>query len=533
MKALRFSHKARQQGAIAPMTALLLILVLIPMAGLVLDMGHLYITKSELQNMADASALAAAKDLDNSAAGVTKAVATGKAIALKNKYDFSSNLTLQDANFEFGTSPDGPWYSKSDTETNPTGRTFVKVDTRMSGVAQSFNTWLMRIAGANTMSSYGAAVAGRYVNTVTPIGICAIDPLHRTAQYNYTTGISEIVEYGFRRGMSYNVFSLGSLGGASSDPYQINPVDAPGITSCNPSNSSANSTAPFMCAGNSAVLPTGIGQVYTNTGMTASLDKALNSRFNDFGGGSKCDPATAPPDLNIKEYPCRGSSSPCVTNGPGTVSVTPPIDWMDTAAGNTLPNQQSVSVLSISGGPMLPKYWLPSENAGGQTGTATSGRTTLTPATFAEIGPLWSYTPAYQGNGTTPITAAQANAAGAQMYGTAPGSFFDTAKYPTTVGSGFSTGVQPAPYNQTSNSNYFQAPTGNPGQEDRRILNIVLVDCRNPPVGGASCGTMNAVGIGKFFMLTKADFSGSPKRLDVEFTGLVEPVPNSEVKLYR
>lgn len=530
MKALSFSHKTRQQGAIAPMTALLLILVLIPMAGLVLDMGHLYITKAELQNMADASALAAAKDLDNSTAGVTKAVSTGKAIALKNKYDFSSNLTLQDSNFEFSSSPDGPWYSKSDTETNPTGRTFVKVDTRMSGVAQSFNTWLMRIAGANTMSSYGSAVAGRYVNTVTPIGICAVDPVHRTAQYNYSTGISEIVEYGFRRGMSYNVFSLGSLGGASSDPYQINPVDAPGITTCSPSNSSANSTAPFMCAGNSAVLPTGIGQVYTNTGMTASLDKALNSRFNDFGGGSKCDPASAPPDLNIKEYPCRGSTSPCVTNAPGTVSVTPPIDWME-PAGATLPNQLSVTTAAASTGAIMPKYSLPSEITTANIWPTTASTRVPTPATFSEHGVLWTYTPAYQSNGTTPITAAQANAAGTQMYNTATP--FDAAKYPTTVGAGFSASAVPAPYNQTGNGNYFQAPTGNTGQEDRRILNIVLVDCRTAPVGGASCGTMNAVGIGKFFMLTKADFSGSPKRLDVEFTGLVEPVPNAEVKLYR
>jgi hypothetical protein len=65
------------------------------------------------------------------------------------------------------------------------------------------------------------------------------------------------------------------------------------------------------------------------------------------------------------------------------------------------------------------------------------------------------------------------------------------------------------------------------------VLNIVLVDCRTPPVGPAACGRMSAVGIGKFFMLTKADFSGSPKKLYVEFTGLIEPVPTSEVKLYK
>ena len=39
--------------------------------------------------------------------------------------------------------------------------------------------------------------------------------------------------------------------------------------------------------------------------------------------------------------------------------------------------------------------------------------------------------------------------------------------------------------------------------------------------------------IGKFFMTMKADFSGGTKRLDVEFAGLIEPVPNSEIKLYK
>jgi hypothetical protein len=60
----------------------------------------------------------------------------------------------------------------------------------------------------------------------------------------------------------------------------------------------------------------------------------------------------------------------------------------------------------------------------------------------------------------------------------------------------------------------------------------VLIDCRTPP-SATSCGTMTAVGIGKFFMTQRADFSGNPKKLFVEFTGLVEPVPTSQVKLYK
>jgi Flp pilus assembly protein TadG len=540
-KPLPYRHQ--QRGAVAVMTGLLMLLVLIPVAGLVLDLGHLYIVKSELQNLADASALAAAKDLDNSTAGVNKAVATGKALAQKNRYNFGSTLTLEDANFRFGTSPDGPWYSVADTQTNPNGRSFVEVNTKTggySGSATSINTYLMRVAGNNTTETFGAAVAGRFTNTVTPIGICAVDPANRNASYNYG-GFTELVEYGFRRGVTYNVFELGSLGGASSDPYQINPINSP-PNACVAGNSSANVTAPFMCVGNSAVLPTGIGQVYTNTGMTASLDKALNSRFNDYSGGSQCDPGSAPPDVNVKEYPCKAGGGDCVNNNSNNIATTPPIDWMETGA-NDMPNQMSVSTL-VNGSLYTPRYATPSEaTAAGTTIGPTVQVPRMTavgssPASFAEYGPLWSYGRPVRSDGTTLVLPAEANGtkdSANKMYGNRGSSadYINATNYPTVAGSGFPLSTAPAPYNQTSNSNYFQSPAGRPGVADRRILNIVLIDCRTPPVGSGACGVMNVVGIGKFFMQKKADFSGSPKKLHVEFTGLVEPVPSSEVKLYK
>lgn len=530
----RIHMHSQQRGAVAVMSGLLLMLVLIPVSGLVLDLGHLYIVKTELQNMSDSAALAAAKDLDNSDAGLNKAVASGKALALKNRYDFGSTLTLQNENFRFAASPDGPWYTLAQSLGNATGRTFVEVDTRSdrtSNTAQSINTWLMRIAGNNSTSTFGWAVAGRYVNTVTPIGICAIDPLHRTASFNFGS-FTEIVEYGFRRGMSYNVFELGSLGGATSDPYQINPVNSP-PNSCNAANGSANVTAPFMCVGNSAVLPTGVGQVYTNTGMTSSLDKALNSRFNDYSGGSQCDPASAPPDKNVKEYDC---ASGCATGAPP--------DWQDSGAGTAQPSQQSIDTWASASGLYTPKYALPHEITGTNIWPSSAYTRSGVAGQFADYphhGVMWSYTPAIQVDGSTAITPAQANSTiGGNVQGTdklmyglkgSATDYINAATYPTSVGGGF-TSAHPAPYNQSSGAS-FQAPAGRPGVEDRRILNIVLIDCRTPPVGSASCGVMNAVAIGKFFMQQKANFSGSPKKLNVEFTGLVEPVPSSEVKLYK
>jgi hypothetical protein len=509
-----YRRRDREQGAIAIVLGLTLV-ILFAMGGLVLDLGHLYIAKSELQNGADSAALGGAVELNESAAGIDNAQAQAIALAQKNRYDFSKPLAITAANISFGPGPDGPWSSGASARTSPRGQTFIRVDTGN----KTFATYLMGIAGIASTSTSSVAVAGRFVNDVTPIGVCAVDPANKTAQYTYAaSGLTELVEFGFRRGVTYNLFGLNPLGGPS-DPYLINPVDAP-PTACNASHSSANSTAPFMCTGSSAVISSGSGKVYTNTGLSAGkIAAALNSRFDDYGGPSVCDPATAPPDTNIKEYPCKGSSAPCAASAANS----PPTGWMEPGA-NTYPNQQSVSLAG-----QKPNYQLPSAGA--------VPVPSLTFAQFPNYGVLWSYGPAYQTNGGTPAKAGAAytvsNAnANATMYNTAGVSYFDTASYPASAGTGFPAGTPPSPYNQTSGPT-FQAPSvAHPGQRNRRILNVVLVDCRTAPVGGASCGAMDAVGIGKFFMTTKADFSGSA-RLDVEFTGLIEPVPNSEIKLYK
>lgn len=528
-----FPH--RQQGAVAIMVGLLLLLVLIPLGGLVIDLGHLYIAKAELQNAADAAALAAAKDLNNTTAGVNAAVTNGQTIGGKHEYDFDVMLSLPESAFSFGSTPDGPWVSAASARISPANLSFVKVDTD----SKTLNTYLMGVAGIANTDTKGVAVAGRYVTLVTPIGICAIDPDNRTAKYSYASGISELVEFGFRRGVGYNSFSLGSLGGATYDPYLINPV-SPGSGSCDASASSAASTAPFVCNGNSAVLTTGSsGLVYTNTGMSNSIEKALNSRFGDYTG-SPCVAAQAPPDKNVKEFFCRGGGDGCVSTATPDPATTPPINWME-SGGDIYPNRMSVDT-HIVGSASLPNYPVPSQSSGGPSGG--------TYANFDNYGPLWTYTRPVTATSATPpsadvaITVAQANASllaadPGKMYGTAASNYFDTGagKYPTSVGSGMSSDYQPAPYNQTGDSNYWETPSGStPGVADRRVLNLIMVDCRTAPINspGSSCGKMTAVGVGRFFMLRRASFGGAGgNKLDLEFVGLVEPVPDAAVKLYR
>ncbi len=525
-------YRKSERGAVAIIFGLTVV-VLFAMGGVVLDLGHLYIAKAELQNAADAAALAGAKDLNETTPGIDAAVATAQTISAKNKYNFSTDVTLALANIEFGPSPDGPWSSVAAARAAPQGMTFIKVDTGL----KVLGTYLMRVAGVDTVSTFGLAVAGRFVNNVTPIGVCAIDPANKTAKYEYPpppdgTGLTELVEFGFRRGVTYNLFGLNPLAGGPSDPYLLNPVDSP-PSACNPANSSADFTAPFMCSGTSAVVSAGSGKVYTNTGLTSALAASLNSRFNYYSGPSKCIPASAPPDVNIKEYPCRGTADPtCVNTSNPSVPIPPPVKWMEQGGTDNIPNREFVALA----GPK-PNYQLPSS-------TPSVPAPSSTFAQFPDYGVLWSYGPAYQFDATptskvgAAITPEQANLN--PMYSTAfptavPYFNTDTTSpepYPTTAGAGFPAGTPAAPYNQTSGP-YFQSG-GASGVRNRRILNIVLVDCTVAPVGPAACGEMTAVGVGKFFMQVKADFTGGPTRqLSVEFAGLVSPVPTSVIKLYK
>ena len=273
----------------------LILVVMLAAGGLVIDLGHLYVLKSELQNGADSGALAGAKEIDMTSAGITRAAAKALAFAQQNKFDFSSALVLANSNVTFSSDPDGPWISVGEAVANPMGKTFIKVDTG----AKSVPTFLMRVTGRTAIETGAVAVAGRFVVDITPLGICAVDPDNRLGARAFGLE-NELLEFGFRRGTTYDMLQMKNIAG-SSDPMLINPVDSP-PTACGASNTSANFTAPFLCQGNSAVTNNGTA-VYANTGVSSGpVEAALNSRFNDYSGGSPCLPASAPPDRNIKEY---------------------------------------------------------------------------------------------------------------------------------------------------------------------------------------------------------------------------------------
>lgn len=456
----------RQRGAIALMFALTLVTLLCA-AGLAIDLGRLYVLKSELQNGADSAALAGAKEINLSSAGITKATSKALAFAAQNAFNFGTPLTLTSADISFSSSPTGPWVSVGEALASPSGKSFIRVT---SGDKTSA-TYLMAATGITSTVTSATAVAGRFVVDITPLGICA-QSASRLDALTLPSGAMELKEFGFRRGITYDMLQMGPIAGPA-DPMLLNPVDSP-PTACAPNHSSATFTAPFVCQGNSTVASNATA-VYANTGVSVGpIEKALNSRFDQYPGGSPCIPATAPPDRNIQEYAFDDA-----THGPAR--------WMSPAPG------ESASVKDLVYG--------------------------------AKDGPLWSYSRPLRATGIPGDYSAGTafdTSDWAELYAhfTPPTPPAVTAEYPST-----------SPYAQTSGQ-YFKAPTHAPAP-NRRLINMAIVDCSAATSNAMSCKSLPILGVGRFFLQAPVNLSGTGKGLYVEFAGLIEPVPNSEIKLYR
>jgi Flp pilus assembly protein TadG len=133
------------------------------------DLGQLFVAKNELQNIADAAALAGArkliqaKDPANPGAAAVysdEAIAAAKAVASDNK-SFGQTLTIADADVVLGQ-----WdlttssFTKTGPSTNPLDVNSIQVTVRRDGSENpSLTTFFGGIFGSPTMNSQATAVA--------------------------------------------------------------------------------------------------------------------------------------------------------------------------------------------------------------------------------------------------------------------------------------------------------------------------------------------------------------------------------------
>ncbi|HJU99747.1 MAG TPA: pilus assembly protein TadG-related protein [Burkholderiaceae bacterium] len=463
----------RERGAVTIMFALM-VAVLIGFLGMALDLAQIYNRRAELQTIAAGAALAAARQLNGTAAGVTAALQRASATAGALKYQYNQrSVSWNNAAIAFSATASGNWVDAANAQAAPTGLLYAKVDTSAldADVGAVSLAFMRALSSAFASTSVNAtAIAGRSAIRVAPLALCAMSSTAAAQRVNPPATV-ELVEFGFRRGVSYDLMQL-NPNASTAVNFVIDPLDPPGSVGTD-ANTWPATVSPFACTGTLAMARvTGGAITVAGPFPLDSLYKQLNSRFDQYTD-DLCSPNGAPPDSNVKSYAYNNA-----------------IPWMNTAPGQ----QSALAVIDPA------RLWTRADPSPAMSGT-----------TAANYGPLWAYaravpwasyaaSPTEPANGYTPFNTSNWST----LY--KPGQPSANATYPGGVST---------PYRQLAGAN-FLAPsaTHQPGQANRRVLNVALLNC---PVAGAGVTTATVLGIGRFFMMVPA----TPTSLYAEFAGAV------------
>jgi len=463
---MAFRRPDREDGAVAVMAAGAII-ILCGFCCLALDLSRVYNRKMELQSMVDATAVSAAIELDGTRAGLTRAAQKAASLFAipvmygGPSYGYSPEaMSWSSDAIKFAASPGGPWLSSTDAASKsvPNGLLFVKIDT--AGLDPAYGevrTLFLPVIsdGGPIVSVTASAVAGTSAIAVMPFAICAMNADEKRSRNG------ELEEFGFRRGVSYDLMQLNPEASGAGQTFLIHPYGGPGAAQGSPVD--FNTVAPSICTGVMGIARVMGGRVPVSSPFPLNeYHEQFNSRFDSYT--APCTADTAPPDRNIKQYKFDDGSVP----------------WMVTS-----PQGQASDLRED---PAAHKRW-----------TVTGPNPSPAGTTAAQYGPLWSYAKAVK-------YADPAPAGGYAVYATSnwkdlytPGEPGAKSSYPSAT-----------PY-ATGGETYGLSPSRT-GTRDRRVLNIPLLAC---PVAG---NRATVKGIGRFFMTVKTDGT----RLYAEFSGLAE-----------
>lgn len=296
---------SRERGAVALVVGLSLS-VLLGAIGLALDSGHLYLTRTELQNAADACALAASYELTDApaipAAAFSRAEAAGRAVARRNKVGFQA-AALADPNVsvQFGSDlgSGGVWVAAG--AASPSAK-YVRCTVARSDIAP----WFMQVLGAGPKSINALATATLSPAQKTcalPMGLCT-RPGGTAPHFGYVKGDW----YGLDFAESGNNASYGgNFRWLDFDPSGSTPGCSGGgaqeINCLMSGTGQCSLPAPMAggcsTSGNAKPAPGCVGQ----SGNVSSMESAYNSRFGLYkGGNGNPQLTTAVPDLTGHAY---------------------------------------------------------------------------------------------------------------------------------------------------------------------------------------------------------------------------------------
>lgn len=283
-----------ERGSILAVSAVSMVALLLAV-GLSLDIGHFYSVAAELQNAADAAALAGASALNSGPSGITLAV--DRAVIEMNKFEFNkTGVTIGRTDVRFAVNladfDNGAGMSEAtaaDPANAPTVR-FVQVTIPPKAVGVYFAVSVL----GNTVNISKRAVAGQsvglnYFCNIAPLSVVQDDSVQNPVPLNvnpecpnkikYTPGCTYTVRLqsgNFVSPGNYQILDLGidvGCGGAC----EVRRLLARGSQNCY-SPEDTFDTKPGVSAG--------------------PVAQGLNVRFDVYQGGNLT-PAQHPPDKNV------------------------------------------------------------------------------------------------------------------------------------------------------------------------------------------------------------------------------------------
>ncbi|MGH8729194.1 MAG: pilus assembly protein TadG-related protein [Burkholderiales bacterium] len=281
----------RQRGTVIILVGISLA-VLIGFLGIVIDLGRLFVTKTELQSAMDACALAASAELRQDAQAITRAVNAGITAGTRNNVRFqaaavsigagdiyfSDRLSDNSTTFPFG-------YVSSATATPATAR-YAMCARSETGIATFFMQALEGFLGLastpDTVGAWGTAtLAPSQISCAIPIGLCS-------------QGAAPT--FGFNVGQWYD----GRFGAGEGGTGSYNWIDFnPGETTEGCSGGGSNELRCLFAGPGQCSVPAPGAQV-GQQGEAQNIAQGWNSRFGLYQGSINFSNAT--PDFSGLAY---------------------------------------------------------------------------------------------------------------------------------------------------------------------------------------------------------------------------------------
>ena len=271
---MRLGNRQAERGSIMAVSAFGMLAFLLAV-GLCVDISHFYVVKAELQNGADAAALAGASALNSQPGGITQA--TARAVAAMNEYEFGrEGIVVEDSDVTFAVNFNGPYMDAASAQAAASDIRFVKVDLPEAPVGAFFAGLAM--GGLDTANIAADATAGM---SMPPNVFCDWIPLSVLDDPSAPTlipGEEYIIRGGSHTSVSPGNRQILAIGGTGASVVRENL--ARGVREC--------------------AEPGYVYEKDTKTGVDAGpIRDGLNTRFGDYSSGM--DWQDYPPDVNVKE----------------------------------------------------------------------------------------------------------------------------------------------------------------------------------------------------------------------------------------